>query len=294
MAIHAQRAATVLTAFAVVGVAGCGGSHSAAGGGSRGPREAAGNVIVRAERLTQRQSGEKVRGDNVTTTGSGTTSSVMVAEVSRKPPWSRMRFTFSSASGGRLDASAVITRSAFYMKFPRSLTSRLPGRRPWLVLPFADASQYVHYPKLAFIAVFATLARAPGQALSLLQAATDVTRIGTKIISGVTTNEYRTVVALNDLVSDAAPDQRAAARLLVRHWERQVGGTALPETVYIDRLGRIREVSFTTHGEDPDNGRPATITVVTQVLAFGRQAPLTIPPASQTTNFARLLPRVRT
>jgi hypothetical protein len=176
-------------------------------------------------------------------------------------------------SGGRL---------VLYMKLP-VLTRALPAAKPWLKI---DLSRFGKRLGVNFSAVTQFTAD-PSQMLGWLRATSGkITKVGTEKVAGVETTHYHATVDLAKYPDVVPPAKRAAARRAIAQLTRLTGLQTYPADAWVGQDGLVRQLrlAFTERIQ----GRSLRLSTTLRFHDFNSPVTVTIPPASETTDVAKL------
>jgi hypothetical protein len=187
-----------------------------------------------------------------------------------------------------LQIGVVSHDATVYAELPETLSgvlSSYTGGKPWLRANLAQLATNRSYGGLASVLNSSGGLTNPIAALEHLSSAGvhGFTTVGPATVHGVATTRYRADVDLTALESAVPAAERAQLTKLT-------GIRTIPYTVDIDSSGRIRMVAFTVRPQLA--GVSATVTVASDVLAYGPQAVPRLPPAGETVNLASVLSRL--
>ncbi|MGH2914420.1 MAG: hypothetical protein ACRDMX_05485 [Solirubrobacteraceae bacterium] len=156
--------------------------------------------------------------------------------------------------------------------------SRALGSRPWIELDIgrsegiSDPSS--HYDPAEFVQFL----RTPGMRVRVM---------ASQAVAGVHATLYRADIDLGRYVRAAPRRLRASTRLLVSYVERAVGSHVLPEDVWVDGSGLIRQLSWgyteCVAGESVSTG------MLIDFSDFGRQRVSALPAAAHTRDITPLV-----
>jgi hypothetical protein len=171
----------------------------------------------------------------------------------------------------------VITPQQVYLRLPGSLTSKLPGGKPWLAIDLGKLQ------RLGLgLSSFANAASVdPSQFLRYLRAASGkVTRVGTEKVRGVETTHYQATLDLGHYPALVSAAQREQARLGVAALEQLGAPSKLPVDVWIDGQHLVRRESYSM-SETPTGSGPFTVEGTIDLYDYGKAPPITPPSADQ-------------
>lgn len=280
-----KRAATLVAlALVAAGAIGCG-AQSEAPSSETSPLDA----VKLAAARTQEAGSSRVYFEG-TTTGSGMSMSFTgkgVMDAGRQ--LGRLTMSMQSdqampALGGKTEM--VIDGLVIYMRSP-FLTRTLPGAKPWLKM---DLRKLGKEQGLDFGALMQSSGQSdPTQALQYLRGASDdVEEIGREAVRGVETTHYRAEVTL-DAIVEAAPERlRERLQSTVDALAKQLAQDTFPVEVWIDDEGLARRLTYQMTMTGPDTGSLEQ-SMTMELYDFGVEVDVTVPPASKTTDMAKLL-----
>jgi hypothetical protein len=101
-------------------------------------------------------------------------------------------------------------------------------------------------------------------------------------VNGVPTTHYHAVVDLNRVVSTASPERRAAVQQYEQILKRATGSSTLPIDVWIDARQHVRRMNLQQQLCIPGGKLSTSITF--DILRYGSQPAVRIPPPSQVTD----------
>lgn len=204
-----------------------------------------------------------------------------------------MTMTIAAPAAGALLGNGrmqvVMDNGTMYMKLPASLSSKLPGGKPWWSMNLDQLGKQIGISSLSSL-TDGPAASNPSTTLSYLKATADgsVEDLGRATIDGVTTTHYHAKVDLAKLPAAVPASARAAARQAVAALKKlSPVTTTFPIDAWVDSSHRVRQL---TYAEPLSiNGQTATMTMKLNFVSFGPQASPSVPPASQTVNVLSLL-----
>ena len=129
----------------------------------------------------------------------------------------------SSAGTGTLQLGMVLDKTTVFMKLPASLTSKIPGGKPWLYINLSQVGQVAGIPGLGSLISSSSSLNDPGQYLDYLRAtsASSVKNLGQATVNGVHTTEYHAVVDMTKLPNAVPAAQRQTIEQLVNTLKRR-------------------------------------------------------------------------
>jgi hypothetical protein len=171
--------------------------------------------------------------------------------------------------------------TTIYMKMP-ALQSAIPGAKPWMKLDL-EAMGKAH--GIDFGALMNSSSNDPATILSYLQGvSSNIQNAGSETVDGVQTTHYKATVDFRRVMAALGrKDPKAAAS--IRQVMAMSGETTEPVEVWIDDQGLLRQE--TVHSRMPSLGASMTFTM--DLSDFGTAVDVTAPPASQTSDFMKLL-----
>ncbi len=177
--------------------------------------------------------------------------------------------------------SERILGTTIYMRMP-ALQSAIPGAKPWMKLDL-EAMGKAH--GIDFSALMNSSSNDPATILSYLQGvSSNIQNLGTETVDGVQTTHYKATVDFHRVMAALErKDPKAAAS--IQQVMAMSGETAEPVEVWIDEAGLLRQE--TVHSHMPSLGADMTFTM--DLSDFGTAVDVTAPPASQTSDFMKLL-----
>ncbi len=288
----AARTLATVGAIALL-VSACGGSSSSKQSVTTVPV----STLTRAAYLSSAEAGYKAVMQLHETVGSDQVS--MVGAGSFSPPnhagSMTMRMTLpggaASALGNSLTLDAVFSGGAFYIKLPPSVTSQIPGGKPWLEFNLGGLARLAGIPGLSALANESSSLNDPGQYLDYLRAAASgsVKDLGQETVSGVQTTHYHAEIELSKLPDAVPASSRKSVQQLVAQLEQHFKTGNMPVDAWIDGSNRIRRMAITYSLQVPNTAQTSTVALVMDFGDYGPQPEPAIPAASQTTNLLSLL-----
>jgi hypothetical protein len=171
----------------------------------------------------------------------------------------------------------VFKYPVIYMKFPKALSSKLPGGKPWMKINVQRAYQGAG---INLSGLSSTNELDPTQYLNYLHGASGhVTDLGHEEIDGVSSTHYRATVQFNRIVAHLPAAQRPSAEAAVRQLQKLGGTNSMPIDVWIDGAHRVRREQIGIH--EHTNGTPIDGSVTIDYVSFGPTPATSSPPASQ-------------
>jgi hypothetical protein len=175
--------------------------------------------------------------------------------------------------------AGVFKRPYLYLQVPRPSTAT--GGKPWVRLDLG-----VEDPALGQSA--ATGASDPVAALDYIRQTGHVTVVGPASVDGLATTRYHALVDLERVSATAPPALRPAYQREAQLFKRLAGTTTFPLDVWVDQSSLVRRLSF--HIPLCTRAGRFTVSTTMQILRFGPQPEVRIPPPSQ---FIDLTARMR-
>jgi hypothetical protein len=192
----------------------------------------------------------------------------------------RMRLDYNLPQGQGTMNMVMVDR-VMYFHFPAALTKQLPGGRSWFKL---DLKRELRKKGIDANALQSAASNGdPSQTLDQLRGAGDVKRIGDDTVRGTKTTHYKATVDLHKAAEKAPPAQREIARRSADRLEQLAGTAKFPFDVWIDGQGRARRVTLS------QTFKGQSVVVKMDYFDFGTREAVKAPPASETTDFSRLL-----
>jgi hypothetical protein len=186
-----------------------------------------------------------------------------------------------SGTSGSLVFETKMLGGRIYMKWPSAVVSELAKAnrsiKPWISLPMGP----VHPPTGQ--GTVPAVGFNPTDFLSVLATeATSVKRVGQATVNGVATTEYTAVFSLAKLDQNIPADVRPE----VESTEKEFGIATVPETIWVDGGGRVRQIESTTTLGTPSG--PVTNSLQIDFSKFGQSVNVTAPPASSVTSITSI------
>ena len=197
----------------------------------------------------------------------------------------------SSAGTGTLQLGMVLDKTTVFMKLPASLTSKIPGGKPWLYINLSQVGQVAGIPGLGSLISSSSSLNDPGQYLDYLRAtsASSVKNLGQATVNGVHTTEYHAVVDMTKLPNAVPAAQRQTIEQLVNTLKSKGLTTQMPIDVWIDSSNLVRRVQLAFSEPLPNTGQTVSIAMTENFLQYGPQRVPAIPSASESANLLSLL-----
>lgn len=186
--------------------------------------------------------------------------------------------------GSTLRLEELVNGTTVYVKLPTSISSKLPGGRPWMKVDLAKASGIAGFSSLANNPVSTD----PSQFLSYLRAtAGNVSKQGTQVINGIQTTHYHATISL-DKVPDALPAaSQKGAKQAVSSIEQLTGLKQLPVDAWIDSNNLIRRMRL-TFAESLAPSVKLNLAMTMDFLKYGPQPSPNFPSDDQVTDASSL------
>jgi hypothetical protein len=297
----------VAAAALVAGCGGSGASGSSSGSGSSGSGSSgSGNTptvsLSRAADVSSTASGYRVAMDMQETvpntgqihmTGTGSFSpAAHLGAATMQMELPSTAGTAGTAGTGTLQLGMVLDKTTVYMKLPATLTSKIPGGKPWLYINLNQAGQVAGIPGLGSLVSSSSSLNDPGQYLDYLRAtsASSVKSLGQATVNGVRTTEYHAVVDMTKLPNAVPAAQRQTIQQLVNTLKSKGLTTQMPIDVWIDSSNLVRRVQLAFSEPLPNTGQTVSIAMTENFLQYGPQPVPAIPSASESANLLSLLP----
>lgn len=213
---------------------------------------------------------------NISATGSYTPKShagALTMDVSLPP-----------ALGGQQQFQVVMSKGAFYMKFPSALANDIPGARPWLEINLDQVGRAANMPGLGSLIDSTSTLNDPGEYLDFLRAAAagSVTDVGQQTIAGVQTTHYEASVDFSKL-PDALPSaDRQSVQQLVGALQQRASVPDIPVDVWIDGSDLVRRIMMNMN--ETVEGNSVDTQMTENFSDYGAQPAPTIPSPADTTN----------
>jgi hypothetical protein len=201
-----------------------------------------------------------------------------------------MNMQLPSTSGTQtLQMQMVLANATIYMKLPPSLTSKLPGNKPWLSLNLKQLGNAAHIPALGSMMNQSSTLNDPGEYLDFLRAASSgsVKNLGQTTIDGVQTTHYQATIDISKLPSAVPASDRRAAEQMVSELQSHVKTSGVPIDVWIDQGNLVRRLQLTIN--ETVKGHSISTAITENFSDYGSQPSPTVPSAAQTTNLLSLL-----
>ena len=174
--------------------------------------------------------------------------------------------------------SGVFERRYLYLRVPRPTAAT--GGKEWIRLDVA-----VENPSLGQDAGSTS---DPASTLGYLRHMGHVTVLGPATLDGRATTRYHGFVDLQRVTAAASAALRPAYQHEAKLFKRLTGATTFPVDAWVDRRGLVRQLSF--HVPVCTRAGRFTVSTTLQIMRYGRQPIVHIPPPSQ---YADLTGRLR-
>ena len=286
-----RTAAAVLAAIGAAAItAGCGSSSSG------GTKLSAAATLKRAAYVSTAASGFKTSMSmRMSVNGTGSVQNVALTANGSVSPGTRTgEMTMSmklpaSAGGQNLDLQIVMDRNTLYMKLPASLTSKIPGGKPWLSMNLKQIGQASGIPGYGSLFSNSSSFSNPSQYLNFLRATADgsVKNLGQETVNGVQTTHYEADVDLAKLASSVPAAQKQAVQQLMSTLQDKGVNTQMPIDAWIDGSHHIRRLHIKYNVSL--NGQSVTTDLTENLSDYGPQPAPPVPSADQTTNLTSML-----
>ncbi len=285
-------AATALAAVGlggvVIGAAGCGSSSSSIDPVAQAAtvsNAAAGYKLAMNMTMAMSQLPKPIR---VTGTGSFTPakrqgSMTLNFDASSIP-------SFGQALGGsNLAFEELIDGTTFYMKFPASLASKIPGGKTWMKFDLVKLGKSGGIPGISSLLNNPTSGN-PAQLLQYLRASSGgVTKVGTAQIDGVSTTEYKGTVQLDKYPSLLPSSQQTQAKQAIDQLESLTKIKSIPVTVWVDDQHLVRQMAMSFTETLPNSGQSVSLQMQMRISDYGPQPTPAYPSADQVLDASALL-----
>lgn len=293
---RARIAAGVLAAVAAALVtAGCGSSSAT------GHRLSAAASLKRAAYVSAAASGYKLAmtmSETISGLSSGQKLTVNMTANGSFSPASRLgEVTISaqvptSSSGGTqsLEMQVVLDRDTMYMRLPATLTSQIPGGKPWVSMNLAAMGKAAGISGLGSLLNSSSTLSSPGQYLDYLRAVSDgsVKDLGQQPMDGREVTHYQADLDLAKLPDAVPAADRPAVERLIAALQKKGVNTQMPVDAWIDSSHLIRRLHI-TYNMSVSTGQSVAMDITEAFRDYGPQpAPMT-PSPSETTNLLSLM-----
>lgn len=196
------------------------------------------------------------------------------------------RLTFNvhptTPGGASLKIDAVVLGTDVYVKLPASLSSTIPGGKPWLEVSLSEIG------KKAGIQGLSSLGVNPAHFMQSLRAAsTDgVQNLGRQTIDGVSTTGSRATVDLSKVAPTLPASEQHSASSAIAAIEKLTGLRYLPTEAWVDSSGHIRRLVLSETGHV--DGQPFSENVQLDFVKYGPEPVPTAPAAHEVTDLLSL------
>jgi hypothetical protein len=182
-----------------------------------------------------------------------------------------------------MQMSAIMDRSAFYIRFPQAVFAQALGGKQWLKVDFAKLTGTKDLWSLGNNPTMGD----PSQMLQYLRGASNsVTSEGQERVDGVIATHYKAEVSL-DRVSPTAPAaDQPALRQMTAKLEEATHTHQLPMDVWIDAHHLVRRMLMTL--QLPVQGEVMAETMTADLTDYGPQPRPAVPPADQVRDLSGL------
>jgi hypothetical protein len=185
----------------------------------------------------------------------------------------RMSVAFPVPGLGSMQMDEIFDGDAFYVHFPESIASRIPGGKSWMKLDLDTLG------KASGVDLKKALQANEGNPADMLKALKGVGsshKVGTEAIGGAPTTHYRADVDLSKAVERIGDGK-------VKQMFKTAGVSTIPVDVWIDPAGRVRReaVKF--------SGAGASMDMTISFTRFGVRVDTTPPAADQVLDAGALL-----
>lgn len=199
----------------------------------------------------------------------------------------RMTMNMDMPNGPEASGAVVMVFHdlVIYMKYP-ALTQAAPNMKPWLRMDLEKAGDEMGMDLGAMMQAGNS---DPTQILHYLRGVSgDVEVVGEEEVRGLPATHYRGLFDLDKMVENAPPELRDRLASTVDTIDAVVGTGEIPFDVWIDDQGRaVRIMQSFDYTEGPQAGSEMSMTM--EMLDFGADVTVKIPPASQTSDFQELM-----
>lgn len=272
MSRFAVAGAVVLLA---TGVAACG--SSSGGSGGSGGSNAQAQTPLQAIQLaanTSRAVNTFSATVNVKTSGAaalnltGTISEQLHPSVVAEANYASFGVAGQSFPGGM---SEVITSSAVYLKLSL-LSTALHTNKPWIAIPFSALSKATGVNLSSLFSQLQT--SSPLDQSQLFAGASDVRKVGTTSIDGVSVTEYSGTVSMAAALAKLPASTRSSFGSAIQ----KAGIKSATFTEWVDGQHQVRKVVVT------ESAAGMNETITTTVNSINQPVNIQVPPASETTS----------
>lgn len=179
-----------------------------------------------------------------------------------------------------------IRQLTIYMKLPSSLSSKLPGAKPWWKLNLAKAAASEGLSGLTSL-TNNPAGGDPSQFLQYMRGAGSVKKLGSAQIAGFNTTHYHVLVNLDKVAGKLPAADRKAVNQTIKKLESMLGSHQLPVDVWIDGNNLIRRMQMHM-SLAPTSGQALNMSLQMTIPAYGAQPVPPVPPADQVTDLSAL------
>jgi hypothetical protein len=146
---------------------------------------------------------------------------------------------------GRVDT--VVDDLVMYLRLPEQLRGALPGDQEWIRVDLRKALSGAGIDLDAMTGMTGT---DPAAQLQQLKATSDIEKVGTEDVRGVSTTHYRGTIDLHEVPDVVPADQRETARRSIDKLLEQTGGDGtIPVELWVDGDDRVRRLRETIPNE---------------------------------------------
>ncbi len=185
-----------------------------------------------------------------------------------------------------LNLEERIRQLTIYMKMPATLSSKLPGGKPWWKLNLAQAAAAQGLSGLSSL-TSNPAGGDPSQFLQYMRGAGKVTKLGSAQIAGFRTTHYHVLVNLDKVATKLPSSDRTAVNQTIKKLETMLGSHQLPVDVWIDGNNLIRRMQMRM-SLAPASGQALTMSLQMTIPQYGAQPEPSVPPASQVSDLTSL------
>jgi hypothetical protein len=283
-------AATATSVLVAVGIlAGCGGSSSSSSSSTTAKVSPA--DLSRAAAVSSTASGyravmsmnESVPGlGHLTMTGDGSFGK----QQGQMTVTINMPGALAIALGGKLQLSMVVHGGILYMKLPQSLTSKLPGAKPWIEIDLRKGAS--GSGSLSSLMNSSQQLSDPAQYFQWLDAVagSGLQNLGSVTVNGVPTTHYHANVSLAQLMHASGAANQPMVAQAQAQLSKEVAGGKIPIDVYVDSSNLVRRIVINETMKA--GGKNVMSSIMVDFPQYGTQPAPTVPPASQVSNLKSL------
>jgi hypothetical protein len=186
------------------------------------------------------------------------------------------QLTMKVTAGGRqIPVDTIVTGDVLYMRSP-VFARTLTGGKQWIKVDLAELAKQ----RGTDVSSFLNASPTPASALAYLAGATDVKKVGSESVGGVTSTHYDVTVDLQRAASHAKGSLRASVERVISHSRLKT----LPLDVWVDGSGYIRKVSYQEHA---GSGPPSEVTM--ELHDFGSSVSIKPPPGASVVDLMKTL-----